>query len=142
MSPIRSRMEAENWLARRLALEGPGLWTVREYHDLGKKLARDYRPRGPKWRVKEWTHGPEGNPVYVVTRGGDFGIHRVDDPVGHLLGPRTAGGPGHRAGQLRRVATHGQRHQDADRHGSQCHDLGRGGWTDGLRGVANLERLG
>ena len=80
MSPIRSRMDAENWLARRLALEGPGLWTVREYHDLGKKLARDYRPRGPKWRVKEWTHGPEGNPVYVVTRGGDFGIHQVDDP--------------------------------------------------------------
>jgi hypothetical protein len=80
MSPIRSRIEAENWLARRLALEGPGLWTVREYHDLGKKLARDYRPSGPKWRVKEWTHGPEGNPVYVVTRGGDFGIHRVDDP--------------------------------------------------------------
>jgi hypothetical protein len=22
---------------------------------------------------------PEGIPVYVVTRGGDFGIHRVDD---------------------------------------------------------------
>jgi len=79
MSPIRSRMEAENWLARRLALEGPGLWTVREYHDLGKKLARDYRPRGPKWRVKEWTEGPERNSVYVVTRGGDFRIHRVDD---------------------------------------------------------------
>jgi len=79
MSPIRSRIEAENWLARRLALEGPGLWTVQEYHDLGKKLARDYRPSGPKWRVKEWTEGPERNSVYVVTRGGDFGIHRVDD---------------------------------------------------------------
>jgi hypothetical protein len=79
MSPIRSRMEAENWLARRLALEGPGLWTVQQYQELGKKLARDYRPRGPKWRVKEWTHEPEGIPVYVVTRGRDFGIHRVHD---------------------------------------------------------------
>ena len=79
MSPIRSRMEAEHWLARRLALEGPGLWTVREYQELGKKLARDYRPAARTWRVKEWTQGPEGIPVYVVTRGGDFGIHRVDD---------------------------------------------------------------
>jgi hypothetical protein len=79
MSPIRSRIEAENWLTRRLALEGPGLWTVQEYRELGKKLARDYRPRGPKWRVKEWVQRPEGLPVYVVTRGGDFGIHRVDD---------------------------------------------------------------
>jgi hypothetical protein len=79
MSPIRSMLEAENWLARRLALEGPGLWTVREYHELGRKLAQDYRPSGPRWRVKEWTHRPEGIPVYVVTRGGDFGIHRVDD---------------------------------------------------------------
>jgi hypothetical protein len=78
MPPIRSRTEAEHWLARRLALEGPGLWTVQQYHELGKKLAGDYRPRGPKWRVKEWTQ-PEGNPVYVVTRGGEFGIHRVDD---------------------------------------------------------------
>ncbi len=79
MSPIRSRMEAEHWLARRLALEGPGLWTVREYQELGRKLARDYRPAGPRWRVKEWTQMPEGIPVYVVTRGGDLGIHRVDD---------------------------------------------------------------
>lgn len=79
MSPIRSRREAENWLARRLALEGPGLWTVQQYQELGKKLARDYRPKGPKWRVKEWTHEPEGTPVYVVTRGGDLGIHRVHD---------------------------------------------------------------
>jgi hypothetical protein len=80
MSPIRSRLDAENWLARRLALEGPGLWTVQEYLELGKKLAQDYRPQGPKWRVKEWTQRPEGIPVYVITRGGDFGIHRVDDP--------------------------------------------------------------
>ena len=79
MSPIRSRMEAEDWLARRLALEGPGLWTVQEYRELGRKLAQDYRPRGPKWRVKEWTQRPEGVPVYMVTRGGDLGIHRVDD---------------------------------------------------------------
>lgn len=79
MSPIRSRMEAEDWLARRLALEGPGLWTVQQYKELGKKLAQDYRPRGSKWRVKEWTHQPEGIPVYVVTRGDGIGIHRVDD---------------------------------------------------------------
>jgi hypothetical protein len=80
MSSIRSRTEAEHWLARRLALEGPGLWTVQQYQELGKKLARDYRPRGPQWRVKQWTEGLEGIPVYVVTRGGDVGIHRVDDP--------------------------------------------------------------
>ncbi|HET6796066.1 MAG TPA: hypothetical protein VFH40_02815 [Gemmatimonadales bacterium] len=80
MSPIRSRMEAEDWLARRLALEGPGLWSVREYQELGKKLAREYRPRGPKWQVKEWTPEPDGAPVYVVTRGGDLGILQVDGP--------------------------------------------------------------
>ncbi|HZN99293.1 MAG TPA: hypothetical protein VFB61_16285 [Gemmatimonadales bacterium] len=79
MPPIRSRKEAEHWLARRLALEGPGLWTVQQYQELGKKLARDYRPSGPRWRVKHWTDGPEGMPAYVVTRGGGFGIHRVDD---------------------------------------------------------------
>ena len=78
MSPIRSRLEAEHWLARRLALEGPGLWTVQEYQELGKRLARDYQPGGPRWRVKQWTDRPEGAPVYVVTRGGDLGIHRVD----------------------------------------------------------------
>lgn len=72
-------MEAEHWLARRLALEGPGLWTVREYQELGKKLARDYRPAASRWRVKHWMERPEGIPVYVVTRGGDLGIHRVDD---------------------------------------------------------------
>jgi hypothetical protein len=77
--PIRSRTEAEHWLARRLALEGPGLWTVHEYHELGKQLARDYRTSRRRWRVKEWTQGPEGIPVYVVTRGGEFGIYRVDD---------------------------------------------------------------
>jgi hypothetical protein len=79
MPLIRSRKEAEDWLARRLALEGPGLWTVREFKQLGKKLAQDYRPRGPKWRVKEWAQSPDGDRVYVVTRGGDLGIHRVDD---------------------------------------------------------------
>jgi hypothetical protein len=78
MSPIRSRTEAEDWLARRLAVEGPGLWTVREFKELGKKLAQEYRPRGPKWMVKEWTQRPEGDRVYVVTRGGELGIHRVD----------------------------------------------------------------
>ena len=79
MALIRSRIEAEHWLARRLALEGPGLWTVREYQELGKKLARDYRPARGRWRVKQWLQQPEGIPVYVVTRGGEFGIHRVDD---------------------------------------------------------------
>ena len=79
MFPIRSRREAEHWLTRRLALEGPGLWTVREYQELGKKLAREYRTPGPEWRVKEWRETPEGMPVYVVTRGGDVGIHLVDD---------------------------------------------------------------
>jgi hypothetical protein len=72
-------MEAENWLAKRLAQEGPGLWTDRECEELAERLARDYRPRGPKWRVKEWTRRPEGISVYVVTRGGDVGIHSVDD---------------------------------------------------------------
>jgi hypothetical protein len=28
--------------------------------------------------VKEWTQRPEGIPVFVVTRGGDLGIHQVD----------------------------------------------------------------
>ena len=79
MSTIRSRTEAEHWLARRLALEGPGLWTVQQCHELGKKLAREYRPRGQRWRVKEWTQQPEGIPVYAVTRGGEFGIYSVDD---------------------------------------------------------------
>jgi hypothetical protein len=77
MPPIRSRIEAEHWLMRRLALEGPGLWTVQECRELGKKLARDYRPQGTRWHVKQWTHQPEGIPVYVVTRGGEFGIHSV-----------------------------------------------------------------
>jgi hypothetical protein len=79
MSSIRSKIEAESWLTRRLALEGPGLWTVQEYRELGRKLAKDYRPNGARWRVKEWTQGPEGSRVYVITRGGNFGIYRVDD---------------------------------------------------------------
>ena len=79
MSPIKSRTEAEHWLARRLALEGPGFWTVPELHELGRKLAGDYRPRGPKWRVKEWIELPDAIPVYVVTRGGDFASLRVLD---------------------------------------------------------------
>jgi hypothetical protein len=77
MPLIRSRIDAEHWLMRRLALEGPGLWTVQQCRELGKKLARDYRPRGTKWHVKQWTHQAGGNPVYVVTRGGEFGIHSV-----------------------------------------------------------------
>ena len=77
--PIRSRAEAEHWLARRLALEGPGLWTVQECHELGKKLARDYRRGRHHWRVKQWTQQPEGIRVCVVTRGGNLGIHRVED---------------------------------------------------------------
>ena len=79
MSSIRSKIEAENWLVRRLALEGPGLWTVQQLRELAEKLAQDYRPEGPKWRVKDWTQMPEGISVYVVTRGGVVGIHRVDE---------------------------------------------------------------
>ena len=78
MRVIRSRREAEHWLGRRLALEGPGLWTVQQYHELAKKLALEYRPGRHRWRVKEWTQRPEGVPVYVVTRGSDLGIHTVD----------------------------------------------------------------
>ncbi len=81
MSLILSRMEAEKWLAKRLAQEGPGLWTDREGEELAAKLAQDYRPQGAAWRVKEWTQRPEGIPVHVVTRGGDLvGIHTVNEP--------------------------------------------------------------
>ncbi len=79
MSPIRTKIEAEDWLARRLAQEGPGLWTDREHEELAVKLAQDYRPQGPEWRVKQWTQGPEESSVHVVTRGGSFGIHTSDD---------------------------------------------------------------
>jgi hypothetical protein len=79
VSPIASRTEAVNWLVKRLAQDGPGLWTDRQRQELAEKLAQDYRPGGPKWRVKEWTERPEGISVYVVTRGGEIGIHRVDD---------------------------------------------------------------
>ena len=75
-------MEAENWLAKRLAQEGPGLWTDREREELAGKLAQDYRPQGAAWRVKEWTQEPEGIPVHVVTRGGDFGIHTINNEPG------------------------------------------------------------
>jgi hypothetical protein len=78
VSPIRSKIEAESWLAKQLTQEGPGFWTDRESEELAEKLAQDYRPQGSKWRVKEWTQRPEGIPVYVVTRGGDLGIHSVD----------------------------------------------------------------
>ena len=40
MPPIRCRTEAEDWLVRRLALEGTGLWTLLEYQELGKKPAQ------------------------------------------------------------------------------------------------------
>jgi hypothetical protein len=52
---------------------------VREYLELGKKLAQEYRPGGHKWRVKDWIQRPGNIPVYVITRGGDVGIHQVDD---------------------------------------------------------------
>ena len=81
MSPIRTKIEAENWLEKRLAQEGPGLWTDRERKELADQVAQDYRPVSgePKWRVKHWTEKPDGSPVYVVTRGGVVGIHRVED---------------------------------------------------------------
>jgi hypothetical protein len=79
MFPVRSKVEAEHWLTRRLALEGAGLWTVAEFQQLGKKLAREYWPAGSNWRVKQWTQKPEEIRVYVVTRGGDFGIYRVNE---------------------------------------------------------------
>ena len=80
MSPIRSKMEAESWLAERLREEGPDLWRDRQREELARKLAQDYRSGGSKWRVEEWTQRPEGVSVYVVTRGGVLGIHSVDDP--------------------------------------------------------------
>jgi hypothetical protein len=80
VSLIQSKMEAEKWLANRLVQEGPGLWTDRESEELAAKLAQDYRPQGAAWRVKEWRQQPEGIPVHVVTRGGDFGIHTVNEP--------------------------------------------------------------
>jgi hypothetical protein len=79
VSLIQSKMEAKNWLAKRLAQEGPGLWTDREREELAAKLAQDYRPQGPEWRVKPWTRGPEESSVHVITRGGRFGIHTSDD---------------------------------------------------------------
>jgi hypothetical protein len=80
VSPIRSKMEAESWLAERLREERPDLWRDRQREELARKLAQDYRPGEPKWRVEEWTRRPEGVSVYVVTRGGILGIHSVDDP--------------------------------------------------------------
>jgi hypothetical protein len=81
MSPIRTKLEAKSWLEIRLAQEGPGLWTDRERKDLSDQVAEAYRPAsgGPQWSVKRWTEGPNGNPVYVVTRGGVVGIHTVPD---------------------------------------------------------------
>ena len=79
MSPIQSKMEAEKWLAKRLAQEGPDLWTDREREELTAKLAQDYRPHGAAWRVKEWTERPEDISVHVVTRGGEFGIYTIND---------------------------------------------------------------
>ena len=81
MSPIRTRIEAEKWLERELAQEGPGLWTDRERKELADQVAQDYRPDsgGAKWRVQHWTEQPGGIPVYVVTRGGRVGIHTIDD---------------------------------------------------------------
>jgi hypothetical protein len=80
VSLLQSKLEAEKWLAKRLAQEGPGLWTDREREEVAAKLAQDYRPQGAAWRVKEWTQQPEGIPVHVVTRGGDFGIHTINEP--------------------------------------------------------------
>jgi hypothetical protein len=73
-------MEAEVWLAKRIRQEGAALWTDREREELAAKLAQDYRPHGAAWRVKDWRQRPEGIPVHVVTRGGEFGIHSVNEP--------------------------------------------------------------
>ena len=79
MPLIQSKIEANNWLTKRLAQEGPGLWTDREREELGKKLAQDYRREGSQWRVTQWTQQGENISVHVVTRGGRVGIHTVDD---------------------------------------------------------------
>jgi hypothetical protein len=79
MPLIISKLEANKWLANRLAQEGPGLWTDRERDELGKKLAQDYRLQDSEWRVNQWTQGPGEIPVHVVTRGGRVGIHTIDD---------------------------------------------------------------
>jgi hypothetical protein len=88
VSLIQSKMEAEKWLAKRLAQEGPGLWTDRESEELAAKLAQDYRPDGAPWRVKDWRQEPEGILVHVVTRGGDFGIHAINEPAKGFEIPR------------------------------------------------------
>lgn len=79
MPLITSKLEARNWLANRLAQEGPGLWTDRERDELGRKLAQDYRRQDSEWRVTQWVEVPGEAPVYVVTHGGRVGIHTVDD---------------------------------------------------------------
>jgi hypothetical protein len=79
MTLITSKPEAAHWLANRLAQEGPGLWTDRERDELGKKLAQDYRQQDSEWRVTQWAQAPGEAPVYVVTHGGRFGIHTIDD---------------------------------------------------------------
>lgn len=78
--PIQTKVDAVDWLEKRLAQEQPGSWTDRERRDLAEKLAQDYQPGGPRWRVKELTERPEGAPSYVVTGGGVFGIYSVPDP--------------------------------------------------------------
>ena len=81
VSPIRTKIEAESWLEKRLRQEGVGLWTEAERKELSDQLAREYRPpsRESKWRVEPWTQKPEGTSVYVVTRGGLVGIHTGDN---------------------------------------------------------------
>ena len=49
MSLIQSKLQAENWLTKRLGQEGLGFWTDREREELAAKLAQDYRPQGPEW---------------------------------------------------------------------------------------------
>jgi hypothetical protein len=88
VSPIQSKMEAEVWLAKRIRQEGAGLWTDREREELAAKLAQDYRPHGAAWRVKDWRQEPEGILVHVVTRGGDFGIHTINEPAKGFEIPR------------------------------------------------------
>jgi hypothetical protein len=83
VSPIESKMEAQEWLSNQLDREGPRLWTEQERRELAQKLAQDYRPGSALWRIKEYTERQGTSPVYVVTHGGAFGIHSVEGKEAH-----------------------------------------------------------
>ena len=62
MSPIQSKMDAQEWLTNQLGREGPALFTEQERRELAQELAQDYRPGAAQWRVKEYAEG-EGRPL-------------------------------------------------------------------------------